>query len=129
MNQMMKTDPIRVYLTVPYSEKEEAKISGARWDPVAKQWWIDRHDVAIHPTVYRWITDNEALASKAKQASEFTEVQLTVHTHPRKSKLPAACQQTDFSLPSCACLSAPWDCCGHTSLRGQGQPVATQVGS
>lgn len=115
---MTTTDPMRVYLTVPYSEKEEAKNSGARWDPVAKRWWINRHDIAINPTIHRWITDNKTLAAKAKQASEFTEVQLMVPTHPRKSKLPAAGQQTDFSLPNCACLSAPWERCTHTPLLG-----------
>ncbi len=30
----------RVYLVVPYGEKDEAKRLGARWDQEKKQWWI-----------------------------------------------------------------------------------------
>jgi len=29
----------RVYLEVPYSEREQAKALGARWDPAARRWW------------------------------------------------------------------------------------------
>ena len=30
----------RIYLKVPYEEKEEAKQLGARWDPDRKQWYV-----------------------------------------------------------------------------------------
>ncbi len=30
----------RIYLRVPYEEKEEAKQLGARWDPDRKQWYV-----------------------------------------------------------------------------------------
>lgn len=32
----------REFLDVPYSEKDEAKRAGARWDPVAKKWYAPR---------------------------------------------------------------------------------------
>lgn len=30
----------RVYLNVPYAEKDAAKALGARWDPDRRQWWV-----------------------------------------------------------------------------------------
>lgn len=30
----------RVYLEVSYSEREQAKALGARWDPTARRWWV-----------------------------------------------------------------------------------------
>jgi len=32
---------MRVWLDVPYREKEQAKAQGARWDPEARRWWAD----------------------------------------------------------------------------------------
>lgn len=32
----------RYYLSVPYSEKEEAKKLGAEWDKIEKKWYVDR---------------------------------------------------------------------------------------
>ncbi|MFI0219107.1 DUF5710 domain-containing protein [Streptomyces lydicus] len=32
----------RIWLDVPYAEKDEAKQAGARWDPVAKRWYAPR---------------------------------------------------------------------------------------
>ena len=38
---MEKTEKGRkIYLTVPYKEKDEAKKLGARWDPDSKLWYI-----------------------------------------------------------------------------------------
>lgn len=32
--------PIKIYLNVPFSQKDDAKKIGARWDNEKKQWWI-----------------------------------------------------------------------------------------
>ncbi len=32
--------PLRVYLNVPYADKDEAKALGAQWDAVARKWWV-----------------------------------------------------------------------------------------
>jgi len=32
---------MRIYLNVPYSDKELAKRRGCRWDDMAKSWYID----------------------------------------------------------------------------------------
>ena len=31
----------RIYLNVPFAQKEEVKSLGARWDPGIKKWYID----------------------------------------------------------------------------------------
>ena len=30
----------RIYLNVPFAEKENAKMHGAKWDPKKKKWWV-----------------------------------------------------------------------------------------
>lgn len=30
----------RIYLDVPYEEKDDAKSNGAKWDPSKKKWWV-----------------------------------------------------------------------------------------
>lgn len=32
--------PPRIYLNVPYTEKDHAKEHGAKWDPTKKKWWV-----------------------------------------------------------------------------------------
>jgi hypothetical protein len=32
--------PGRIWLAVPYNEKDDAKKVGARWHPVVRRWWI-----------------------------------------------------------------------------------------
>ena len=41
----------RVWLDVPYRDKDEAKAQGARWDPAAKRWYAPRAGV---PGLGRW---------------------------------------------------------------------------
>lgn len=35
----MNSDKNKVYLKVPYADKDEAKSLGCRWDPEVKKWW------------------------------------------------------------------------------------------
>ena len=46
-----RATPARVYLDVPYSEKDQAKQAGARWDPKARRWYDPRPDT---PALQRW---------------------------------------------------------------------------
>ncbi|MGO4630388.1 DUF5710 domain-containing protein [Streptomyces sp. 2RAF24] len=40
----------RIWLDVPYSEKDQAKTAGARWDPTAKRWYAPRKGMtALEP--------------------------------------------------------------------------------
>ena len=49
--QMEKKEKgIRIYLNVPYEEKEEAKKLGARWDQGNKKWYIPK-DMVMNRTV------------------------------------------------------------------------------
>ena len=111
---MLQPDPMRVYLVVPYSEKDEARRLGAQWDPVVKRWWIGRHDIATSPAIHRWITDNGPLAARAKDALAFTESETRrAARRPKQGKL-ASTRRTDFNLPTCDCLTPAWEDCEHT---------------
>jgi len=46
----------RQYLAVPYSEKDQAKAAGARWDKVAKAWYVGEN--ADIRTLQRWLPEN-----------------------------------------------------------------------
>ncbi|WP_414989805.1 DUF5710 domain-containing protein [Aeromicrobium sp.] len=47
----------RIWLDVPYGEKDAAKSLGARWDPVAKRWYAPRPGMA---SLQRWAPLPEA---------------------------------------------------------------------
>ncbi len=47
---MQLTD--RIYLSVPYAEKDEAKGLGAKWDPTLKHWYVD--DWEALPRFQKW---------------------------------------------------------------------------
>lgn len=42
-----------LYINVPYSEKEEAKELGARWNPAKKSWYVTQR--AFYDKFYKWI--------------------------------------------------------------------------
>ncbi len=44
-------EPIRIWLDVPFHEKDEAKALGARWDSSAKRWFAAPCDL---PGLDRW---------------------------------------------------------------------------
>lgn len=48
-----RADGRRIYLQVPFAEKDEAKALGAYWDPQARLWYIP-HWVAPEPLLQRW---------------------------------------------------------------------------
>lgn len=48
----------RIYLEVPYEEKDQAKNLGARWDPAAKHWFID--PTRAEPDMFsRWLPEQQ----------------------------------------------------------------------
>lgn len=49
----------RVYLDVPYAEKDYAKEHGAKWDPKKKTWWVD----AMIPSLERFTRSSRVTAS------------------------------------------------------------------
>jgi len=46
----------RQYLAVPYSEKDQAKAAGARWDKAAKAWYVGKN--ADIRALQRWLPEN-----------------------------------------------------------------------
>ena len=41
----------RIYLDVPYEEKDVVKSNGAKWDPSKKKWWV--YD--INPEIKKYV--------------------------------------------------------------------------
>lgn len=60
----------KIYLDVPFAQKDEAKALGARWDAVKKKWYATAtKDIALFA---RWQTESGAVASIAKASSSIT---------------------------------------------------------
>lgn len=53
---------MRVYLNVPYAEKDAAKARGARWDMQSRRWYVE----ATRPlgALSKWLPDWHSLAGK-----------------------------------------------------------------
>ena len=49
-----KNKKVRVDLRVPYSEKDEAKALGARWDPSMKKWYTFSNNPHYYELIERW---------------------------------------------------------------------------
>ncbi|MHC8494281.1 zincin-like metallopeptidase domain-containing protein [Thalassospira sp. SM2505] len=72
-NQDAKIERKRIYLNVPFSEKNEAKALGAKWDRRAKAWYA-RDDMELEP-FKRWQeTKAKAPEPKIKPEDEFAQV-------------------------------------------------------
>ena len=73
----------KIYLNVPYAEKDAAKALGAKWDPVKKQWYAPADkDVTLFA---KWQTGSASSASSTKKqkssASSASNIVLGVTTH------------------------------------------------
>lgn len=115
----------RVWLNVPFAQKDAAKAMGARWDPIQGRWWITRKGLAETPGVHRWVPE-EGLARKLRAALEFRERgragsrsrgngtgirSETVSTH----RDPVVLMRSDEGrLPACECPVPPWEHCEHS---------------
>lgn len=93
----------RLYLNVPYAEKEDAKVLGARWCMRRKKWWVYANQMS--PKHQRWLN----VSSDSHVHDLFPADPHPVRTSPR----------TDFSLPDCACTTPPWEDCQHTTRGNQ----------
>lgn len=120
----------RVWLAVPYHEREGAKRAGAHWDPVCRAWWITRRDLVASPDARRWLQGRTKQApsnnpsarhstspatSPAVQRDLFGEAPQPVTPANRKGLAgPVLTPARDFSLPVCCCSVPPWEHCPHT---------------
>lgn len=98
-NQQTTKDVSRVYLAVPYEEKDEAKALGAKWDKAGKSWYMDG--------------DNQNLAAAAKWLPENQITQTT----------PAMSPQEEFAdqLRAMGCVVEG----GHPYMDGQKHRIET----
>lgn len=114
----------RVYLTVPFREKDEAKVHGARWDPDLRLWWVNERVFALLPEVRRWMSPSEA--------RRLAEVSAAGERPGPRRAASVITPRRDFSLVSCSCPALPWEHCEHTrqATLGEHAPLpVTEVGS
>ncbi|MBK8858800.1 MAG: hypothetical protein IPN11_14300 [Opitutaceae bacterium] len=64
-------DPaLRVWLSVPFERKEEAKALGARWCPIFKRWYAMPRQFAEAPSLAMF-SDGGRVMTQAKAAKDF----------------------------------------------------------
>jgi antirestriction protein ArdC/phage/plasmid primase-like uncharacterized protein len=74
----------RIYLDVPYEEKEDAKKLGARWDRKAKSWFV--REGADLEAVSKWMTKDGPEKSRAPKLSPQEEFAEALEAHGLKLK-------------------------------------------
>lgn len=100
---------MRINLKCGFSQKDEAKALGARWDAGRKTWYIK--DVEDLTPFMQWIpSDFFHLEAERKSAkAEAKRVR-----HPNQSNGRHAPRTTGKYMPLCDCAELPWDDCEHT---------------
>jgi hypothetical protein len=76
------TEAVRIYLNVPYSEKECAKAFGARWDADRKSWCVP--DGVMLARFERWLPTTAAADALLKAGRPHEKVKSV--KKPRKVK-------------------------------------------
>lgn len=71
-NQDTNTERKRIYLNVPFSEKDEAKALGAKWDRRAKAWYA-RDDMELEPLKHWQETKAKTPEPKINPEDEFAQ--------------------------------------------------------
>ena len=54
------------YLEVPYSEKDKAKLLGAKWDSSLKQWYTENDNKNLSLLLNEWQVNNEQVILKGE---------------------------------------------------------------
>lgn len=67
----LKSSSDRIYLVVPYAEKEQAKALGAKWDRIQKSWYA-ASDVELEP-LKRWQPENARIETVQSPEREFSD--------------------------------------------------------
>lgn len=63
----------RIYLVVPYREKEQAKqMIQARWDGDSRRWYASRLAVTKNPSSFKWLPPGP-LRRELKACAEWAE--------------------------------------------------------
>ena len=61
----------KIYLTVPISEKDEAKLFGAKWDKIARKWFTTEYNENKHLLFERW-KPNDGIISATVDSKSIT---------------------------------------------------------
>lgn len=83
----------RVYLTVPYSEKEFAKKMGCRWDANEKQWWC--HQDRIPDMKDHWLGFKRKVKVSGRMSFD-KEKDKEIESRRKALQEPARFDQEDF---------------------------------
>lgn len=110
---MLECARVKLILHVPYSEKDEAKALGARWNPDLRTWYVPDGDPGPPERFDRWLpkvtlasfdVDQETgeITPKKKVKKPRVDSFHGGRTGPRELK------------EGCACEVLPWEECEHT---------------
>ncbi len=65
----------KIYLAVPFAEKDAAKALGARWDPALKKWYVTAgKELALFA---KWLTDSPAASVASPRPNAVTAAPVT----------------------------------------------------
>ncbi|QKI89183.1 exodeoxyribonuclease VII large subunit [Thiomicrorhabdus xiamenensis] len=83
-----------IYLNVPFAQKDQAKSLGARWDPIARKWYIPEELQEQKSQFAQWLTNEMAYTEPtaktqqplhkqepAQQNAFFEQAALSAHQH------------------------------------------------
>lgn len=128
----------RVFLDVPFAEKDLVKQRGGIWDPSIKRWWIARCDIAANLDIFPWIADKDlqiatmgawdwareddeeepppAAAPPCKAHGDGQAILAAKSVWADASAAAAASPPPPLPpLPTpCDCATPPWEHCLHT---------------
>ena len=96
---------MRINLTTPFAQKDEAKALGARWDAAKKCWYIV--DVDDLTPFMRWIPNLDKAQDTGATAPK--SIKESVPNKP----LPVASKPV-VEVPHCGCDVLPWEDCKHS---------------
>ena len=100
---------MRYDLNVPYSEKDDAKRRGARWDGVRKTWYIE--NVESISQFQRWLPDRlkHLTRSSAKFSNAHVAEYRRRHRVPQPETKLVGHTNKDMHIPPQPEGKAPWE--------------------
>lgn len=121
---------MRIDLKVPYSDKDAAKTLGARWDAVAKTWylmdsldlwpfrkWLPKHLTEPNKTVVTVkVEASKGAAKKPRQLKPKKAYEKAMKRLAQKNTHVIAgpvTPRTDFTMADTGCSCVPWEWCEH----------------
>lgn len=78
----------RIYLKVPFAEKDKAKAAGARWDNISKRWYVS----TTNSSAWKWMPEH--LKQPAKPSKVVAPPKIKRSKVRRKKHAQAAARKT-----------------------------------